>query len=92
MRPSERPSSGHRNSAVHISLVQGVTPPSPSDSWKGLQLTPVTLGSGTSGYRRWMESWLNDYKAELMDCSVSVEPVVHKKTFITQNYECCGPM
>lgn len=34
--------------------VQGVSLPSPSDSWKRLHMTPATLSLGTKGYRKWM--------------------------------------
>lgn len=38
-------------------LVQGVTLPSPYDSWESLQLIPVTLSSGTDGYKK-MNEWI----------------------------------
>ena len=38
--------------AMNWRLIQGVTLPSPQDSWDRLQLTPVTLRSGLSGSRK----------------------------------------
>lgn len=48
--------------AMNWCLLQGVTQPSPGDSWEGLQLTHVTLDSRTiSGYRRWMDVYMYMY-------------------------------
>ena len=44
--------------AMNWRLIQGVTLPSPQDSWDRLQLTPVTLRSGLSGSRKWMKECL----------------------------------
>lgn len=38
-------------------LFQGVTLPSPYDSWERLQQTPVTLILGTSWHRKWTKEW-----------------------------------
>lgn len=46
-----------RPSRKKASTVEVWTLPPPYDSWQRLQLTPVTLSSGSSGCWKWMDGW-----------------------------------